>query len=229
MAQGEMDDVDLEHAGGRAPWWRRVDWLGAFGQAVVVLAGPVGAPLSFLLAARESLERDAPTREHLNQSIAGLLDPGEQTPGELRRALDDAAPDAPDAAIALYLLMAEQLRAAPLAPDGDPVEEVLDRMRSLARQVHARPKRLRQALARRFPLQSDIRALLEDAGIKPEQVELLGAGEQMWGSVLRRLDGDRPIHLLLLLAEAHERYADVPEFMPGFWIATDRTHDDPDH
>lgn len=195
---------------------RRIDWVGAIGQTVVTLLGPAAAPLSFLLAIRDSLDRDEASREQVNDVIAELVDARHEA-SSLYPVLIDAAPDAPPVTAALYALMVDQLRVAPLSAETEPDEELLQRLASLTQAIRTRPKPLRQALAQHYPRERDVVMLLRDALVKPEQVELLGTGEQMWGSALERLDGQRPIHLLLLLAEAHQQHPAVPEFDPSFW------------
>jgi hypothetical protein len=199
--------------------WRRVDWIDAIGEAIITLIGPLAAPLKFLLKVREDLS-DQPERTQINQQIAVVLE-GKAGTEALRRKLARAVPHAEPQALSLYEFIVGQLSDAVAASQGSVAkvdEQLVAQLRGLADVVASDPKPLRHALSEYFHTQRQIIDLLSDARIPPGEVDLNDSAELVWGSVLRRLRGHSPIYLLLLLAEAHDRYGAVAEFTARYWI-----------
>ena len=202
----------------RPSWWSRVDWLGAIAETVVTLAGPIGAPLTFLLRVREDLapEELPALNEEASRAVTGPV-----TTTDFRRLLGRALPDPDPAAVVLYGSLLEEAVAVAGTQERSPEEvgrALADRLRHLSQAVHGNPKPLRRALAEHFSLRPEIVSILQDAKIKPGEVNLNENAELTWGSALDRIKGDNPLFLLLLLAEVAERRPAVAEFKPGYWL-----------
>jgi hypothetical protein len=199
-------------------WWNQVDWLGAVGHAIVTLAGPIAAPITFALRVREDLSPEQVSRLNHEASIAIAND---GTTREFRQQLAMALPAPDPATVALYGLVLQEA-AAVTGMDEPTPQEVGDRLAArlerISQAVHGNRKRLRRALAEHFQTRQDIVALLQDAKIKPGEINLNDSADLIWASALDRIHGDNPLYLLLLLAEAGDRRPAVTEFKPRYWL-----------
>lgn len=78
----------------------------------------------------------------------------------------------------------------------------------------------RDALTRHFPdVDTDLRPMLEDAGIPPGSIRLGVSADNAWRSVIRHLDGNSPLLGIGLMEEANRRKQAVLEFHPAHWIS----------
>jgi hypothetical protein len=201
--------MNNENAG--VSWWRKVDWLKAVSEAVLTVAGPLGAPLKLLLEVRSDLKK------RVNETVASVYEQSAEA-SAVAESLRSQDPNLQPLALKMVEFGVFSGSHIPLEETGGSSEEVSKRLQDLFARLRLRieaphfTSELRHSLAQYFWDSREIRMLLHDAQIELGEVDWGGTPEQIWFSVLERLRGTPPIRVLLLVYEAHKRKPEVQTF-----------------